>query len=81
MLNYSPYPNLLLIVNRSKNIDVNEIMKPKIIKGFDFSLVFSIGELFIEDRLSSFFLIRRFEKGLITANYKYLNMFLPNTFE
>ncbi len=64
--NYSYHPNLLLMVNKSKNMDVNEIIKPNIINGLD--LTFSSLVLFLEDaKLLSFFK-RRLGKGLIIIN-------------
>ena len=52
------------MVNKSKNMEVNEITKPNIINGLD--LTFSSLELFLEDTNLLFFLERRFGKGLIT---------------
>ena len=64
--NYLYHPNLLLMVNKSKNMDVNEIIKPNIINGLD--LTFSSLGLFLEDtKLLSFFK-RRLGKGLIIIN-------------
>ena len=67
-MNYSNQPNLLFIVCRSKNIEDNEIMKPNIIKGFDFSLTLLTGKLVDEDEFLSLSLslLRRFEKSLLT---------------
>ena len=52
------------MVNKSKNMDVNEIIKPNIINGLD--LTFSSLVLFLEDTNLRFFLERSFGKGLIT---------------
>ena len=62
------HPNLLLMVNKSKNMEVNEITKPNIINGLDLS--FSFLELFLEETKLLFLLERRFEKGLITINMR-----------
>ena len=53
------------MVNKSKNMEVNERTKPNIINGLD--LTSSLG-LFLEDTKSLFLLERRFGKGLITIN-------------
>ena len=55
------------MVNKSKNIEVNERTKPNIINGFDFTFSSSLG-LFLEDTKFLFFLVRRLGKGLITIN-------------
>ena len=55
------------MVNKSKNMEVNEMTKPNIINGLD--LTFS-WVLFLEDTNSPFFLERRLGKGLITINLK-----------
>ena len=67
--NYSNQPNLLLIVNKSKKIDVNEMIKPDIINGLDLTFSTSFG-LFLEDTKFLSFLERRLEKGLITINMR-----------
>ena len=68
-MNYLNYPNLLFIVNSSKNIEVIETKKPNIISGLDVFLTFC-SEIFLEEFAdSSFFLFRRLEKGLITTKY------------
>ncbi len=56
------------MVNKSKNMEVNEMTKPNIINGLD--LTFSSLELFLEDTNLPFFLERRFGKGLITMNLR-----------
>ena len=56
------------MVNKSKNMEVNEITKPKIINGLD--LTFSSSGLFLEDTKFLFLLERRFVKGLITINLR-----------
>ena len=57
------------MVNKSKNMEVNEMIKPNIINGLDLTLSSSL-ELFLEDTNSSFFLERSFGKGLITINLR-----------
>ena len=56
---------MLFIVKSNKKIDVIEIIKPNIIKGFDFSPPSLVGSISDEDFFSLSLLIR-FEKGLIT---------------
>ena len=56
------------MVNKSKNMDVNEMTKPNIINGLDLTLS-SLG-LFLEDTKSLFLLERRLGKGLITMNLR-----------
>ena len=57
------------MVNKSKNIEVNEIIKPNIINGLDLTFSSSLG-LFLEDANLISLLERRFEKGLITINMR-----------
>jgi len=56
-------------VNKSKNMEVNEMTKPNIINGLDLTFFSSLG-LFLEDTRLLFFLERRFGKGLITINLR-----------
>jgi len=51
------------MVNKSKNMEVNEITKPNIINGLDFTFSSSL-RLFLEDTKLLFLLERRFGKGL-----------------
>ena len=44
------------MVNKSKNIEVNEMTKPNIINGLDFTFSSFLGELFEEDNFLSFLL-------------------------
>ena len=55
------------MVNKSKNIEVNEMIKPNIINGLDLTLSSSL-VLFFEDTKLLFLLERRFGKGLITIS-------------
>ena len=57
------------MVNKSKKMEVNEMIKPNIINGLDFTFSSSL-ELFLEDTKLLFFLDRRFGKGLITINLR-----------
>ena len=57
------------MVNKSKKIDVKEIIKPNIINGLDLTFSSSLG-LFLEDAKLLSLLERRFEKGLITINMR-----------
>ena len=56
-------------MNKSKNIEVNEIIKPNIINGFDLAFSSSLG-LFLEVAKLPSLLERRLEKGLITINMR-----------
>ena len=53
------------MVNKSKNMEVNERTKPNIINGLDLTFSSPLG-LFIEETKLLFLLERRFGKGLIT---------------
>ena len=57
------------MVNKSKNIEVNEMIKPNIINGLDLTFSSAL-ELSLEDTNLPFFLERRFGKGLITINLR-----------
>ena len=56
-------------MNKSKKIEVKEIIKPNIINGLDLTFSFSLG-LFLEDAKVLSLLERRLEKGLITINMR-----------
>ena len=47
---------MLLMVNKSKKIEVNEITIPNIINGLDLTFSSWLGELSEEDKFLSFFL-------------------------
>ena len=53
------------MVNKSKNIEVNEMIKPNIINGLDLTFSSSLG-IFLEDTKLLFLLERRLGKSLIT---------------
>ena len=57
------------MVNKSKNIEVNEMIKPNIINGLDLTFSSSL-ELFLEDTKLLFLLGSRLGKGLITINLR-----------
>ena len=57
------------MVNKSKNMEVNEMTKPNIINGLDLTFSSSLG-LFLEDAKLLSLLERRLEKGLITINMR-----------
>ena len=57
------------MVNKSKNMEVNEMTKPNIINGLDFTFSSSLG-LFLEDTKLLFLLERRFGKSLFTINLR-----------
>ncbi len=57
------------MVNKSKNMEVNEITNPNIINGLDLRFSSSLG-LFLEDTKLLFLLERRLGKGLITINLR-----------
>jgi len=57
------------MVNKSKKMEVNEIIKPNIINGLDLTLSSSL-VLFLEDTKLLFLLERRLGKGLITINFR-----------
>ncbi len=57
------------MVNKSKNIEVNEMTKPNIINGLDLTFSSSL-ELFLEDTELIFLLERRLGKGLITISLR-----------
>ena len=57
------------MVNKSKNMEVNEMTKPNIINGLDLTFSSSLA-LFLDDTNLPFFLERRFGKGFITMNLR-----------
>ena len=65
--NYSNYPNLLFMVNKSKKIEVKDMIKPNIINGLDLTFSSCLMDIFEEDKFLS--LLRRFEKNLLTMEY------------
>ena len=58
------------MVNKSKKMEVNEIIKPNIINGLDLMFSSSLG-IFLEDAMSIFLLERKLGKGLITINSRF----------
>ena len=57
------------MVNKSRNMEVNEMTKPNIINGLDLTFSSSL-RMFLEDAKLLFLLERRFGKGLITINLR-----------
>ena len=57
------------MVNKSKKIEVNEMIKPNIINGLDMTFSSSLG-LFLEDTKLLFLLERRLGNGLITIIFR-----------
>ena len=57
------------MVNKSKKIEVNEMIKPNIINGLDLTFSFSL-RLFLEDTKLLSLLEKRLEKGLVTINMR-----------
>ena len=59
------------MVNRSKKIEVNEMINPNIINGLDFTFSSLLSLLFEEGKFLSFFLSIRLGKGLITIYLRF----------
>jgi len=59
------------MVNKSKKMEVNEMMKPNIINGLDLTFSSLLSLFFEEEKFLSFFLKIRLEKGLITINFRF----------
>ena len=59
------------MVNKSKKMEVNEMIKPNIINGLDLTLSSWLSLLFKEDKFLSFFLLIRLGKGLITMKLSF----------
>ena len=58
------------MVNKSKKIEVNEMIKPNAINGLDFTFSSFLSLLFEEDGFLSLFLLIRFGKSLITIKLR-----------
>ena len=56
---------------KSKNIELNEMIKPNIISGLDFTFSSFLSLFFEEEKFLSFFFKIRLEKGLITINFRF----------
>ena len=54
------------MVNKSKKIELNEMMKPNIISVLDLTFSSFLGLLFEKETFLSFFFLIRLGKGLIT---------------
>ena len=59
------------MVNKSKKIEVNEMIKPNIINGLDLTFSSFLSLLFEEEKFLSFFLKIRLGKGFITINLSF----------
>ena len=59
------------MVNKSKKMEVNEMIKPNIINGLDLEFSSFLSLFFEEGKLLSFFFKIRLEKGLITINFRF----------
>jgi len=59
------------MVNKSKKMEVNEMIKPKIINGLDLTFSSFLSLFFEEGKFLSFFLLIRLEKGLITIYFRF----------
>ena len=57
-------------MNKSKKMEVNEMIKPNIIKGLDLTLSSFLSLFFEEGKFLTFFLLIRLGKGLITIKIK-----------
>jgi hypothetical protein len=59
------------MVNKSKNMELNEMIKPNIISGLDLTFSSCLGLFLEEDTFRSFFLLIRLGKGLITIKLRF----------
>ena len=59
------------MVNKSKKMEVNEMIKPNIINGVDLTFSSFLSLFFEESKFLSFFLLIRLEKGLITIIFRF----------
>ena len=59
------------MVNKSKKMEVNEMIKPNIINGLDLTFSSLLILFFEEGKFRSFFLGIRLGKGLITINFRF----------
>ena len=59
------------MVNKSKKMEVNEMIKPNIINGLDLTFSSFLSLFFEEGNFLSFFLFIRLGKGLITINLRF----------
>ena len=57
------------MVNKSRKMEVNEMIKPNIINGLDLTFSSFLSLFFGEGEFLSFFLKIRLGKGLITINF------------
>ena len=59
------------MVNKSKKMEVNEMIKPNIINCLDLQFSYFLSLFFEEGKFLSFFLLIRLGKGLITIKKVY----------
>ena len=59
------------MVNKSKNMELNEMIKPNIINGLDLTFSSFLSLLFEEEKFLSFFLLIRLGKGVITIKLRF----------
>ena len=59
------------MVNKSKKMEDNEMIKPNIINGLDLTFSSFLNLLFEGKNFLSFFLFMILEKGLITINFRF----------
>ena len=59
------------MVNKSKKMEVNEMIKPNIINGVDLTFSSFLSLFFEESRFLSFFLLIRLGKCLITIKLRF----------
>jgi len=59
------------MVNKSKKMEVNEMIKPNIINGLDLTFSSFLSLLLEEDNVLSFFLLIKLGKGLITIKLRF----------
>ena len=57
------------MVNKSKKMELNEMIKPNIINGVDLTFSSFLSLFFEGGKFLSFFLYKRLGKGLITINF------------
>ena len=60
------------MVNKSKKMEDNEMIKPNIINGLDLTFSSFLSLFFEEEKFLSLFLEIRFEKGLFTKNLRFM---------
>ena len=59
------------MVNKSKKMEVNEMIKPNIINGLDLTFSSFLSLFFEEDKFLSFFFKIKLGKGLVTIKLRF----------